>query len=250
MIRKLSAYEMDYTETKHQTSLAVKSIFASLINSILIPMIVNFYIKDDIYGQNGLASDVFMLGLTNSLLPPVLKIIDVSYLINRLLKYIKSKPCKSYIYLDQRLKTNQASLNQSYEYMDFEVGVEYVYLVSLFLFTCFFVSLQPIISMFALCGMFLMYWAQKYSLFNKMKRPVPGTNLVNITMFQLILFGGVIYSLGSLTWSNFMPTGIPKEALLPNLIAVGVGLAMFILPYRAILALCQDEERFTNLIFN
>ena len=70
----------------------MKSIFASLINSILIPIIVNFYIKEDVYGQNGLASDVFMLGLTNSLVPPILKIIDISYIINRILKYFASKP--------------------------------------------------------------------------------------------------------------------------------------------------------------
>ena len=94
--------------------------------------------------------------------------------------------------------------------MLFEVGQEYVYLVSLFLFTCYFVSLQPIITFFAFFGKGLMYWAQKYTLFNKMQRPVPGTDLVNVTMFQLILTGGFIYSLGSLTWSNFMPDGIPK----------------------------------------
>lgn len=55
-----------------------------------------------------------------------------------------------------------------------------------------------------------MYWSQKYSLFNKMKRPVPGTDLVNVAMFQYIVFGGLAYSLGSLTWSNFLPGGIPK----------------------------------------
>lgn len=49
-----------------------------------------------------------------------------------------------------------------------------------------------------------MYWAQKYSLFHRSKRPVPGTNLVNNAMYQLILFGGIVYSLGSLTWSNFL----------------------------------------------
>jgi hypothetical protein len=112
--------------------------------------------------------------------------------------------------------------------------------VSLFLFTCFFVSLQPIISLFAIIGMGLMYWAQKHSLFNKMKRPIPGTNLINITMFQLIIFGSIIYSLGSLTWSNFMQGGIPKTALLPNLIALGVSIAIFLLPYRAILAACSN----------
>lgn len=98
VIRRLSAYEMEYTITKYQTSLALKSIFAALVNSILIPMIVNYYIKEDIYGQNGLASDVFMLGLTNSFVAPILKLIDISYIVNRILKYFASKPSK-YCYL-------------------------------------------------------------------------------------------------------------------------------------------------------
>lgn len=122
-IRRLTAFELDYTETKHQTSLAVKSILASLVNTIVIPMIVSYYIKDDIYGQNGLASDIFMLGLTNSLLPPVLKLIDIGYMINRLMKYLKSKPCKNIIILDTRIFFDQVTLNQSCAYMDFEVGV-------------------------------------------------------------------------------------------------------------------------------
>lgn len=111
-------------------------------------------------------------------------------------------------------------------------------------------SLQPIISFFAFCGMGLMYWTQKYTLFNKMKRPVPGTDLVNVAMFQLILLGGFIYCLGSLTWSNFMPNGIPKEAIVPNLIALGISILLFILPYRAIIAYCSDQDGSQNLIFN
>ena len=86
VIRKLSVIEMDYTETKHQTSLAMKSILAQLINSILIPMVVARYIKKDIYSDNGLAADIFMLGLTNSLIPPVLKIFDIGYIISRIKK--------------------------------------------------------------------------------------------------------------------------------------------------------------------
>ncbi len=83
-----------------------------------------------------------------------------------------------------------------------------------------------------------------------MQRPIPGTDLVNVTMFNLILLGGFFYTLGSLTWSNFMPNGIPKESLLPNLIALGVSILMFLMPYRAILALCSDETVSANLVFS
>lgn len=49
--------------------------------------------------------------------------------------------------------------------MEFEIGYEYIYIVNLFLFTCFFSPLQPIIVVFAIVGLFVMFWAQKYSLF-------------------------------------------------------------------------------------
>lgn len=55
-----------------------------------------------------------------------------------------------------------------------------------------------------------MYWTQKYALFNRMRRPVPGTDLVNTAMYQLLFLGPMVYSFGSLTWSNFFPGGIPR----------------------------------------
>ena len=100
VIRALTLLERDFTKTKHQTSLGFKSTIAQLINSILVPMIVNALIKKKIYHQNGLAADVFMLGLTNAFVGPAIKVFDPGYIINRLLKSIKSSP-------NRRLSSNQ-----------------------------------------------------------------------------------------------------------------------------------------------
>lgn len=70
-----------------------------------------------------------------------------------------------------------------------------------------------------------------------MRRPVPGTDTINVAMFQLIYLGGIFYSLGALTWSNFFPEGFPEEALIPNLIALGISVVTALLPYRAIFGL-------------
>ena len=87
---------MDYTTTHQQTSLAIKSIFAQLINSIAIPIIVASSIKKDLYSTAGLSSDIFMLGVTNSLVAPILKIFDIGYFINRIKKsYREGNACKS-----------------------------------------------------------------------------------------------------------------------------------------------------------
>lgn len=93
VIRLLTLYEKDYTETYHQTSLATKAVFALLINSIAVPILVNYLLEDgNIFGVEGLAEDIFMLGITNSLLQPVLKIFDGYYYYTRGLAWWKNRP--------------------------------------------------------------------------------------------------------------------------------------------------------------
>lgn len=76
-----------------------------------------------------------------------------------------------------------------------------------------------------------------------MRRPIPGNDLINTAMNQLIFLGPIIYSLGSLTWSNFFPEGTPKHALLPNLIAIGISGLMFIFPLQFIYACCMGDKQ-------
>jgi hypothetical protein len=110
------------------------------------------------------------------------------------------------------------------------------------MFVCFFVSLQPIISVIVLIGYLLMYWVEKYSLFNRYKRPVPGMDFVNNAAFKMICLGPIVYSLGSMTWANFAPNGIPPESIVPNLVALGVGFLLFSLPFNYILiSLCFNN---------
>ncbi len=106
------------------------------------------------------------------------------------------------------------------------------------MFVCFFVSLQPFISVAAMIGYFMMYWAQKYCMFYRYRRPVPGTDFVNQAVYQRIHLGPLVYSLGALTWSNFLPDGIPKEALVPNLVSVGLAAIIIFVPIKNILITC------------
>lgn len=57
-------------------------------------MIVSLFIKSKIYEDDGLVSDVFMMGLTNSFIPPLLKVFNKTYYINRFIKQWNTPICK------------------------------------------------------------------------------------------------------------------------------------------------------------
>jgi len=115
------------------------------------------------------------------------------------------------------------------------------------MFVCYFVSLQPICSIIALAGYVSMYWVQKYCIFNRYKRPVPSSDFVNQAIYQIIDFGPLLYSIGSLTWSNFLPGGIPERAILPNLIALGISVIIVVLPIKLILVGCFFKDETVKL---
>lgn len=78
-----------------------------------------------------------------------------------------------------------------------------------------------------------MFWIEKYSLFNKSQRPIPGIDTISVVMYQLIYFGGATYALGSLTWAVFLNDQSFRNSLVANLVAAGLGLVIFIFPYEA-----------------
>lgn len=90
----MTVFEKLYTNNTFQISLAYKSIFAQLLNSIFIPIAVNIYIKDDnVYGQSGLTQDIFILALTNSFIPPLVRLIDPYYIYVFLKYHYYKRPC-------------------------------------------------------------------------------------------------------------------------------------------------------------
>jgi len=77
-----------------------------------------------------------------------------------------------------------------------------------------------------------MYWAQKYSLFNRCKRPIPGNNAVNTAMYQLIYLGPVFYTIGNFCWSHFFETDWIGVG--PNVVAAVLSIAAILIPYNKV----------------
>ncbi len=59
-------------------------------------MVTNIYIEKNIYEVDGLVYDVFFLAITNTLLPPVLKLVDIPYRIKQFtINYMLDDPSTS-----------------------------------------------------------------------------------------------------------------------------------------------------------
>lgn len=150
-------------------------------------------------------------------------------------------------YSAKKVSIGQKELNNAYEGIEFEVGFEYIYIGNVFMFNCFFVSLQPICVVAALLGYLMMFWVQKYCMFYRYRRPVPGSDFINQAVWQIIHLGPLLYSLGSLTWANFLPEGFPKNAIVPNLISLGFSILLVLVPIKSILVGCFFSDQVSKL---
>ena len=88
----MTIYEKDYTASYREASLAVKSILAQMINSIVIPVITAYEIKNNVYSTSGLVDNIFMLGISMTIIPPMMVFIDPFNLFMKLMRCLKSRP--------------------------------------------------------------------------------------------------------------------------------------------------------------
>ena len=84
--------ENDFTSSNHQASLGIKAALALMVNNIVTPIIVNAEIEKNMYDEGGLVNDVFFLGITNSVVPVLIKIFDYRYYPKRVRAWWMKKP--------------------------------------------------------------------------------------------------------------------------------------------------------------
>lgn len=68
-----------------------------MINSIVIPVVTAYKIKEDVYSDSGLVNNIFTLGITTTIVPPLILMIDPFNLFMKIKRCFKSRPgnCES-----------------------------------------------------------------------------------------------------------------------------------------------------------
>ena len=95
LVKFLTKFEKDYTITNFQSSFAVKAIVAQMINSILIPIIVARYVKENIYQSSGLADTTFMMAFSIALVEPVVVLMDPLHFFTKIKRCWKRRVSKN-----------------------------------------------------------------------------------------------------------------------------------------------------------
>jgi hypothetical protein len=101
--------------------------------------------------------------------------------------------------------------------------------------TCFFTPLQPIIPLFSIIGILVMYWIQKYCLLRRVKRPIPGSDTINEAVGQIITLGPVMLAVGALIFSDILTDhDFRGFHFLINFISVIISIFFYIFPFKII----------------
>jgi hypothetical protein len=104
----LTEKERNTYHTHEQTSIGYKTVFATLANSIIVPLLIHYARDRNFYGENGLAENVFYFAITNALIGVGMKIANFDLLLNWLSAKWASLRCN-------KVKTLQLPFNQAYE---------------------------------------------------------------------------------------------------------------------------------------
>jgi hypothetical protein len=114
------------------------------------------------------------------------------------------------------------------------VGDQYIYPIKTCVFTCFYLSLQPVIAFISAFGMIVMYWVDKFIMLKRSKRPPPGSDIVHHSMLQLIYLCPLFFCLGEIVWPIFIPDQYDRTFILPNMVGIISSLIIFLIPMELI----------------
>ena len=93
-----------------------------------------------------------------------------------------------------------------------------------------------------------MHWAQKFSILNFCKRPVPGNTTIHRVMFQFIYLGPLFYTVGNYIWKSYFPLALSTMIKTSTIVSLVLSLLILILPFDVIFNfIFKDSDADNNL---
>ena len=164
----LTRFEHNLTLDDHDTSCVYKTVILQFMNLGLLIVTVHYILNKShryfIWGVGGLLTDVWFIIVFNSILIPLLYVVDIPHLIKKCRRKLAMRP--------ERLKKyNQRELNEIFQEEKIDPISCYTDIYQIYLTSLFFVPAFPANTIINVVSLFIMYWAKKIYLLKRYRRP-------------------------------------------------------------------------------
>ncbi|CAI2382738.1 unnamed protein product [Moneuplotes crassus] len=163
IIRKISVKERHNTHTSYNLSVAQKLAIASLINTGISPLLVNFG-KDNWFHSNGLVVDVVSNTLSVCFFNPLMYLCDPKYFYKKWLACVERKK-------ETDSLLTQRQVNDLFEGPQVDIALQHSNLMLLLCLVLMYCYVFPIVAVIAIFGALFQYFIEKYLLLNRHKLP-------------------------------------------------------------------------------
>ena len=217
-IRKISSYEKYITLTEFNSSVAKRIAFVSLyfickflnfqatwLNTCLIIVAVNYLIhgrdmKNEMWSNKGLASDAFLIMITNIFTAPLLAVINPVHFY----RYWVRRKIKNKSYDQTKEIYTQAEANFWFEGPPLDIAQEYANYAKTVMVSLFFMFIIPLSPVLGALAILTAHWVNKYLLLYRYTSPKATGVKINFDMYQFFDLTLIIYGVSIIILiSNF-----------------------------------------------
>jgi len=168
--RVLSAREYHDTLSDKESSLIWKMSSVLVFNTVLMQIAVRGNGKKEWYLSGGLAFDIMLLIVMNSCISPGVVLLDIGFRVKqRLVKRIDV----------ETTKLPRAAYNKYYEPGELNVPMQFSLTIKMVTLVVFYMPLLPWAPGLGIFGILLQFWANKYMVVRKFKRPTATCGMSN-----------------------------------------------------------------------
>jgi len=242
-IRALAEHEKHGTYTGYFTGMARKLNMAQFINAAFTTLVAKIIIttnfnddKNDFlqqanfYSSGGLMESMFFVFVTGAISTPVSTFLDPWYYLKIYQRYRASKDSKD---------LTQKEAHDIFEGVSVDMSYKYSLVVKSVLLASFYAPSLPIIIVFSIIGLALVYWVDKYIVLRRAALPFSLGSELAESMIEYLEWSTFIYALGNLlvVYSLDDHTGALAFRTVPKIwawLALVVSLIHIFLPMAAI----------------
>lgn len=154
------------------------------------------------------------------------------------------------LHSDKKMIYRQSELNSLYEGEDFEFGWGTIYYMDVFFFTCFYLPMHPFVVLPAIGGYFFMYWAEKYCLLHRSKRPFTRTQWLTENVELLYFLGPFILAWGGFFWVCVTINYFNSLAMAAYMTLLFLSLLFLLTPFRSWFKCLWHQPEEENLFYD